>query len=265
MKKIIQIIGFCLLFFNLTAFSQSVRMEKDSLWTIDEISNMSVYLYQKVTDTSGIGGTGTIINHNKRYFLLTANHVAKEMKLNSQIVFRITGDKPIILNLSLFTPNHKIDWINHNEADLSIIELLPFNNDVQKRFDESSFSSKFIYKGQDTLPRDNDVTFFGYPLLDLDLKHFSSLSFTAYLASGLITNKRYDTKSKCTFYYLDQPSMQGASGGGVFCSVKKAMYMGSGRTLLIGVVHGTAGDNTGGKLAAITPSFYIWDLLNKLN
>ncbi len=39
--------------------------------------------------------------------------------------------------------------------------------------------------------------------------------------------------------------------------------MSMGKTLMIGVVHGTASDDTGGKMAAITPSFYIWDLLNK--
>jgi len=37
----------------------------------------------------------------------------------------------------------------------------------------------------------------------------------------------------------------------------------SKKTLLTGIVHGTYGDNIGGKLAAITPSFYIKDLLKE--
>ena len=41
------------------------------------------------------------------------------------------------------------------------------------------------------------------------------------------------------------------------------MYFGGNVTILIGVVHGTATDNTGGKLATITPSYYVWDLLKQ--
>jgi hypothetical protein len=37
--------------------------------------------------------------------------------------------------------------------------------------------------------------------------------------------------------------------------------MSMNKTLILGIVHGTAQDGTGGKLAAIFPSFYIWDLL----
>jgi hypothetical protein len=263
MKSTMKYITCLLLLIGISSFSQSLKTEKDSLWSVEDISNITVYLYQK-KDTTGIGGSGTIISHNQKYYLITANHVAKDMSENSQIVFRTANDKPVILNLNIFTINHKMNWINHPEADLSIIELLVISKDVEERFKQSSFPSYLIYSGTQTLSRDNDVTFFGYPLLDLELKHFSALSFTSYLASGLITNTRADTKTKCTFFYLDQPSMQGCSGGGVFCSVSKAMFMSLGKTLMIGVVHGTANDNTGGKLAAITPSFYIWDLLNNI-
>jgi hypothetical protein len=56
------------------------------------------------------------------------------------------------------------------------------------------------------------------------------------------------------------PSIEGCSGSGVYFSVKKAFYMGAKTTLMIGIVHGTQGDSTGGKLAAVTPSYYIFDL-----
>ena len=32
--------------------------------------------------------------------------------------------------------------------------------------------------------------------------------------------------------------------------------------LLIGIVHGTKGDNTGGKIGLITPTFYLNDLFS---
>lgn len=241
-----------------------ISQKSDSLWSIDEISNVTVYLYQQINDTSGKGGTGTIITHNNKYYLLTANHVSKEMKLNSKIVFRISGDKPGILELLSLTKDKKLKWTDHSEADVSIIELIPYNTDIEQRLKQWSFPSSLIYEGEDMLPRDQDVTFFGFSIIDLEIKHFSPLSFSAYLSSGLITNFRYDIKKKCSFFYLDKPSMQGCSGAGVYFSVVKTMYYSIKKTLLVGIVHGTAGDDSGGKLAAITPSFYIWELLKSL-
>jgi len=77
----------------------------------------------------------------------------------------------------------------------------------------------------------------------------------------LITQLRADTKTKCNFYYLSVPSIQGYSGSGVYFSVKKTtIYYGGNKTFLIGIVHGTQSDDTVGKLAAITPSYYISEL-----
>jgi hypothetical protein len=235
--------------------------QRDSLWSQDEISNVTVFLYQKTSDTSGKSGSGTIISHNGKYFLLTANHVAKEMRNDAKLVFRVSGDKPGIIDLLVLTKNHKLNWTNHSIADLSLIELTAVNKDIEQRLQQWAFPSYLIYGGKETASKDVDITFLGYPLVDLQLEHFSPLIFTSHLASGLITQARYDTKTKCTFFYLDLPSMQGCSGSGVYYSVKKAMFIGGNKTILLGVVHGTAGDNTGGKLAAITPSYYIWDIL----
>jgi hypothetical protein len=81
-------------------------------------------------------------------------------------------------------------------------------------------------------------------------------------SGGKFTQTRADTKSKCNFYYLSIPSTQGCSGSGVYFSVEKAtLYLRGSKTLMVGVVHGTQSDDTGGKLAAITPSYYVVELL----
>ncbi len=59
--------------------------------------------------------------------------------------------------------------------------------------------------------------------------------------------------------------MQGCSGSGVYFSVKKGFYIGGKVTVFIGIVHGTATDDSGGKLATITPAYYIWEVLKTLN
>ena len=72
------------------------------------------------------------------------------------------------------------------------------------------------------------------------------------ILKGLIQISRPDTSTT---------SIQGCSGSGLYFSVKKqTMYYGGDKTIMIGVVHGTKSDDTGGKLALITPSYYIAEL-----
>ena len=233
----------------------------DSLWNLDGVSNATVMLYQKTSDTSAVIGSATIINYNGRYYLLTASHVAIEMKSNASVVFRLEADKPGIISLALIVKEHKINWTTHPIADLAIIELVTSDNIFEKRLKLFSFPASQIYGKTNLPPKEADLTFLGFPRIDLELQHFSPLTFNSHLSSGLITQRRADTNTKCDLFYLDIPSMQGCSGSGVYFSVEKAEYYGGSITAFIGVVHGTASDNTGGKLAAITPSFYIWDLL----
>jgi hypothetical protein len=236
----------------------------DSLLDLQKLSDLTVMLYQPTTDTSAETGSGTIINHNGRLYLLTASHVAKEMKNDAKILFRLGGDKPEILDLLRITPKNALEWKHHPTADIALIELIPSNERQRDRLNRNSFPSNSVNWGKNLPQRDADLTFLGYPVIDMDLEHFSPLVFTGYLSSGLITQKRYDTKTKCNFFYLNVPSIQGCSGSGVYYSVKKAgYYFGEKKTWMIGIVHGTQGDNTGGKLAAVTPSYYIFELLEK--
>lgn len=231
---------------------------KDALWDEEKISNATVLLYQNPNN----GGSGTIIKGNGKYYLLTASHVAKNMKNDAKIVLRLKGDKPGIYDLLSNVKDKSLNWKHHTIADIAMIELEPTNISIKNLFDEYAFPIEQISGGKNLPTRAADLTFLGYPIVDLEMEHFSPLMFTGYLSSGLITQLRYDTKTKCNFYYLNVPSIQGCSGSGVYFSVKKkGMYYGGISTLLIGIMHGTHGDNTGGKLAAVTPTYYINDLL----
>ena len=231
-----------------------------TLWNENEIGDISVLLFKQLSNNLSSTGTVTIIYHENRYFLLTASHVAKDKDSLSQIVFHAENDKPMIVDLKLLALSGIIDWKEHNEADIAILELkLPTDPLLKKRFETIAFPITQIYNGKDLPSRSAGITFVGFPVIDLDLIHFSALFFNANICSGLITQNRGDNKKKCTFFYLNAPSIQGCSGSGVFFSVQKDMYFGGDKTILIGVMHGTYSDNTGGKLAAITPSYYIFD------
>lgn len=251
-----------ILIFQVVLSTSFVGQCQKALWNQKDLSDISVLLYRKINDSSGLTGTGTIIHYEDRYFLLTASHVSKNMDSISQVVFSIGNDKPLIKDFKKLTLDRNITWYVHDTADIALIELkIPDDTLLENRYIKLAFPINQIYSGTVLPSRSSDITFFGYPVIDLELEHFSALTFTAYLCSGLITQKRGDTKKKSTFFYLNTPSIEGCSGSGVFYSVSKEMYIGGDKTILIGIMHGTYSDSTGGKMAAVTPSFYIFDLL----
>ena len=73
---------------------------------------------------------------------------------------------------------------------------------------------------------------------------------------------RADNHKLSAFYLLQNPAMEGFSGGPVFVGVMNGTMMtGPSSTYLVGIVHGVTFDQTGGKFALITPSWYLRDLI----
>lgn len=249
----------CSLFHRCQCFCYTVYAQnKDPIWDQDQVADATVLLIQ------GRGGaSATIVVKDTSYYLLTASHVAKELKDSSKVVFRLKGDKPGIYDLLPLTKAKSMAWKHHPVADVAMLELDIGNAPIKTIIQERAFPAEFVYSGKELPKRDVDLTFLGYPVVDMEMEHFSPLLFTAYLSSGLITQQRYDTGTKCNFFFLNVPGIEGCSGSGVFFSVKKAMFMAGKATLMIGIMHGTKGDNTGGKLAAVTPSYYAAELLKE--
>lgn len=252
MKSIITFL-WVLICFNVFAQNDS------TLFDIEYLSNSTVLLYQQKTPTQGSVGSATILKHEKKYFLLSAQHVTNELKDDSKVILRQKGDMPKIINLKSIVKNNELKWKNHPIADLSVIEIKTNDKSLNNYFERWGFPINQISVTKNLPSRDAQISYLGYPIIDLSIEHFSPLTFESKLSSGLLTQNRYDNNKPCNFFFLNNPSMQGCSGSGVYYSVKKTMFYGGDKTILIGVVHGTKGDNTGGKLAAITPSFYFFD------
>jgi len=230
-----------------------ICQRSDSHWNNDQVSKATVLLYQNYDKYTKFG-TGTIINHKNRFYLITATHVANELKKDSKIVIETKGKTPITLDLRNLIKDMNLKWTDHPEADVSIIQLFPFSSEIEQRLKKCSFPSLLINKEKINLPKEQNVIYFGFTPKNLEMNQYSLLSFYANLSSGLIKGIRSDNNKGCSFFFLDKPSMEGCSGGSVFGLSAKSIK-------LIGIVHGTASDNTGGKLAIITPSYYIWELL----
>lgn len=112
--------------------------------------------------------------------------------------------------------------------------------------------------------RDCELTSIGFPHGLGTSGMFSPLTYRSYASSGFITLNRFDIGTPCIFFLLENPSVGGYSGCPVFdlsYMVVGGMTVTKDKTRCYGIMHGTISDETGGKLAAVTPAYYLKDLI----
>jgi hypothetical protein len=213
-------------------------------------------------------GTGFLVTDSNSHFLVTASHVAKLMTTNSFVNLMGKKGEPVRLQLTqLSGKNSPNNWIHHDEADVAVLELSPSpvikNKHLQKRF----LPMEIISSAREAPSRNLPLTVLGFPLgIGSSGKKFSPLTKQTHCASNLVKLKRADTPNQTIFFLLEDPSIQGYSGGPVFdisvYNLGKIQATGSG-TKLWGLVHGTSSDRTGGKLAMVVPSYFILETIQK--
>ena len=257
--SIVSILSLCF-----TAYGQRILFEKDT------IANTVINL-RRDTVIKGIPqtltGTGMFISKGDKLFIVTAGHVAKDIDFKGYVVLKGHDDKPIKINITDLLLNNTVKWKANKNADVSVLELHP----KKWIFDEGYLNNRFLpssifYDSLKSISREVILTTFGFPLGLGISGFFSPLTYRTFASSGLITMSRFDNKKLATFILLENPSTGGYSGGPVFDLGKietgiMIMTKGTG-TICYGLIHGTISDDTGGKIAAITPSFYILELLN---
>ena len=210
-------------------------------------------------------GTASFVVDGDRAYVLTASHVANDMRIDGAIILGDKESNPIVLKWpDLISGAPKLNWIHHPVGDLAIIELRP-NPQISKEQLQGRFIPRtMICSTQDPPDRDTHLTSIGFPLGLGTTGFFSPLTFESKASSALVTLPRVDTKRLSPFFILQDPSIGGYSGGPVYdLSIVRMGLMASrgDGTVLHGVMHGTLSDDTGGKLAAVTPAYLINDLL----
>ena len=205
-------------------------------------------------------GTGIFILKSNQIFLLTADHVSKKVNDNTLLAFGDNQSKcNIILLKELINGNQ---WKVHPIADMSIIKI-----DITKHralFQGRCFPYDHINDTSTSASRDDELTVIGFPNgLGIQGK-FSPLTFRSYASSAFLTLNGADTDTPSDFFCLENPSVGGYSGGPVFDMGYEKMGCATAtkeKTILHGIVHGTMSDDTGGKIALITPMYYVKDLI----
>ncbi|MFC2078632.1 serine protease [Candidatus Bipolaricaulota bacterium] len=202
-------------------------------------------------------GTGLFVNKGDDLFIITASHVAQPSNTNTYLIVSDLQGAPAQALLSQFSGNAA--WRHHPVADIATIRIAQTAQNqalLQHRF----FPYDHMDIGRASPSRDIQLTVLGFPLGLGASGYFSPLSFRTYAASSLITFNRADTKTPCNFFVLENPSIGGYSGGAIFdlgYMITGLMTQKKEKTLCHGFMHGTLSDDTGGKLAAVTPASYL--------
>ena len=211
------------------------------------------------TNTEKIG-TGIFIVKDNAPYLITAAHVACETNATSYIVYCDSSSTPIHRELVQLNPS--INWEYHKTADICCLRIDVLNNiDL---LDGRCFPFDHIESDYSKITRDEELTCVGFPNgLGINGK-FTPFTFRSFFSSNIISFLRFDTKTPCDFLCLENPSVGGYSGGPIFdlgYQISGNMTSTKDKTRLYGIMHGTIVDDTGGKIAAITPISYLKDLI----
>ena len=240
--------------------------ENRLILTRDDTFRVVCNLRTPTTTSAGksteIVGTGIFMSDkNDMPWIITASHVAKSTTTHSKIAI---GDENCDCHLLLLTKlNSQLAWIHHQIADISALpvilspENMPYLKGRCLPYDHFNLQKTSV-------SRDFELTTVGFPKGLGVTGKFSPLTFRSYASSGILTLNRADTNSPSEFFCMENPSMGGYSGGPVFdlgYMVVGAMTTTKKKTICYGIIHGTMSDNTGGKIAMVTPTYYLKDIV----
>lgn len=232
----------------------------------DEAFRVVCELRTAISLTTSKVGTGMFVysldnNGNTRSWIITASHVAKETNDSTQIILANQEGKATIIPLSLLGPI--ANWEHHPKADIGIFKI-DITEHNYKYLENRCFPLDHFNLERRPVSRDYELTSIGFPNGLGAEGSFSPFTFRSYASSGFVTLTRADTKSPSEFFCLENPSVGGYSGCPVFdlgYETNGIITSSRGQTCCHGIMHGTMIDNTGGKIAMVTPAFYIKDML----
>ena len=259
--------------------------------TVDEMGKTVVYLNKQVIKTENVNGriveiwmrnpidnkfepiienrtgTGFIIKHNNRNYLVTAKHVSDFMDSNATIILNDINRKKIEIKfqtLKEFDVIKGARWFSHPIADISLHPIV-----YPQKPDLLTISTIDISKKYIKLKLLSNVYILGFPL-GLGLHEtISPIAKKAQLASNITSLDIPNLNPNLKFYLIDQAIAQGYSGSPVYyaeempsgISVGKRVVTAGEAISLIGIVSGSLSDMTGGKISLVVPISYLWDIL----
>jgi hypothetical protein len=216
--------------------------------------------YKPLTET--MAGTGFIIKHNGRDYLVTAKHIAKELLPSGEIVINLhSGQSTIVTFQSLLKANllKGAHWFHHPKADVSIHPMgYPGNIDAM------GIPENVFQKNDDDIKLLNRAYIVGFPMGLGVLDKLSPIAKEAKIASKLTSVTDPNIPPDLHFYLLDQALSQGYSGAPVFymkdIMAQNIQIKVGEEAHLIGIQSIAISDQTGGKISLVVPITYLNDI-----
>lgn len=214
-------------------------------------------------------GTGFIINHNGKDYIVTAKHVAKFLDDASEVLLNISSDSSISISFQLIRKSSlfkNANWFNHPIADISIHPIVY----PTQKLDALHFNTNDISRNDIKIELLTDVIILGFPLGLGVHESISPIAKKTQIASNITTIDLPEISPSLKFYLLDQALAQGYSGSPVFCleSIPSGVFVGDRpisageKVTLIGILSAGLSDATGGKISVVVPISYLWEILD---
>lgn len=216
-------------------------------------------------------GTGFFIHSGQIFYLVTASHVSSILSPTSSITVAAGAGRPFTFPLQSLVPKSAVlEWAVHPQADVAVLQINPAPDFLRNHLAGHFMPSSWLEPAKEAPLRAIVLTVLGFPLQLGVSQYFSPISRETKAASGLLELPRFDTKVISTFFVTQDPSVGGFSGAPVFDTrlpystenVGLSVQLGA-EPRIVGLVHGTLSDNTGGKFGAIVPAFIILEVLER--
>lgn len=255
--------------------------------TVDELGKTTVYLrknkpayelkagkpqevWYKDPDTEKfeqkldhIGGTGFLVEHTKRIYLVTAAHVARDMTGDAETIWKAASGQIRIYNFDLVQKSIPgAMWFFHPSADIAVH---PFG--FAEKADHILISEEIFADEKEKINLLTKASVLGYPF-GLGINDvLSPLAKRTEIASWVTTIDNPVMRKDLKFILLDDDLAQGYSGAPVFISSEPQMngnapLAGGAQTKIIGIESMGISDQTGGKISLVVPIFYLVDIFN---
>jgi hypothetical protein len=260
----------CTFILTLLPFYAHHQIEAD---TLEEISNAVVLLRGTNSYGTPTTGTGFFLATDLFTYIITAEHIAQTLTSQSQITIRTKEGKSLTFPLNdIVQDKEGNNWPTHKEADVTILPLKDNEKLPTEEFKNRFLPISLILKDKAAPPRAATLTVIGFPLgLPLVINTndpFSPISRETKPASDLLILRRFDTKKPAKFFLTQDPSIGGFSGAPIFdtglpLQIDNVEYFRPSMALVVGLVHGTLSDDTGGEMGAIVPSYHILETIEQ--
>jgi hypothetical protein len=159
--------------------------------------------------TERVTGTGFFVRNEEFLFLVTAQHVAKNLMSNVKLITADSSGN----STSYFLDKNTL-WTYSENADIAITNIV--NPLLKKTFYDTALDFNLLPSSETSPVPELSLVVVGFPLGLGVQKKFSPLRRESNAASGLIDLKRSDIDKTSTFFLLQDPSIGGYSGAPVF-------------------------------------------------